>query len=345
MEDHKRRYDIVDIVKFIAAILVICVHCAPLVDINKEANFFLVQVLARFGVPLFFMLSAYFFFRKIDLSKGSKDQNNHSYLGKYLLRLLKVYVIWMIIYLPFSGVLIYQQGNGLMGIVGYIRDIFFNGSFYHLWFLPALMFGTVIVYYLSMKLQTKYLLIICFVLYVMGMLGNVYGSLLADMPMIGEAFNAYLKIFTTTRNGLFFAPIFISIGYYLAQHQIKKQQGLTLLCLLVSFSLLVGEVYLSRFMGFDSPLASMFIALVPCVSFLGIYLFSVDYVSKYNLSRVRAMTLLIYVSHCLFTTLILWVVPNMNSLLGFVVVLVLSVLLSASILVLSNKFKFLKMLY
>ena len=47
-------YKAIDYVKVICAILVVCIHTGPLLSVNEEMNFFLVQVLARMAVPYIF---------------------------------------------------------------------------------------------------------------------------------------------------------------------------------------------------------------------------------------------------------------------------------------------------
>lgn len=55
-----------------------------------------------------------------------------------------------------------------------IKDIVFDGTLYHLWYLPASIIGASIAYFLVKKLGLKYSLVITIVIYVIGMFGDSY---------------------------------------------------------------------------------------------------------------------------------------------------------------------------
>ena len=43
----KKSYGMLDVAKFISALLVIAIHCAPFIEINETLNFVYVQIIAR----------------------------------------------------------------------------------------------------------------------------------------------------------------------------------------------------------------------------------------------------------------------------------------------------------
>ena len=65
----KRNYGVLDIAKFISALLVIAIHCAPFYQVNETWNFVYVQIIARLAVPFFFTASGWLFFQKLDIQK------------------------------------------------------------------------------------------------------------------------------------------------------------------------------------------------------------------------------------------------------------------------------------
>lgn len=78
----------IDIMKFLMAILVVGIHTSPFsFKIWLDRGF---GIITRLCVPFFFATSAYYFF----LRERS--------LKSYLLRILELYVIWSLIYLPFD---------------------------------------------------------------------------------------------------------------------------------------------------------------------------------------------------------------------------------------------------
>lgn len=340
----RNNYTAIDIVKFICAILVIGIHTGPLLSINEGANFLLVQGLGRIAVPFFFTASSFFFFLKIDDQLPLSDQRNLIVLKRYLSRLLKLYLVWTILYFPLVILQWFHGGFHWISVIRYFRDLFFTGSYYHLWFLPALMFATFLVYWLLQRMRKKDLLLLSFLCYLLGMLVNVYGDFLLTLPIINVIVQWYLKVFVTTRNGLFFAFIFVVIGYFLA----KKKRQIPILHLRIGLFITVFlyfiEVYFLQFIGYNHDLTCMYLMLIPLIYYL--FVFLLCYQDHHNTKRLRSMSTLIYVGH-LYVVEIIARVPflHANSLLYFIVVTIGSILLSYLILWVSKKNRKVKVLY
>lgn len=342
----RKNYYALDIAKFISALLVICIHTGPLLDVDQNANFIVVQIIARIAVPFFFIVSGFLFFQKIDFRREWNDYENIAKLKHYVGRLFKIYVIWSILYLPFNYWILHT-GDGLtwMAFATYIRDFFFTGSFYHLWFLPALMFAVCAVYFMISTLSMRKTLIITMILYVIGMFGNVYPKLLDTLPVIHLMWKSYASIFVTTRNGLFFGMVFIALGAYFAKKTMYLKRPFLVIGLILSFILLLVECFTIRKHGFMSDLASMYFMLMPCVSFLFLLLLRIPLSSHKIYKTLRKLSLLIYVSHIMFVSILLWTMPELHSLVLYALSLMGSIILSIFILWLSSKLHILKALY
>ena len=52
----KVNYFAIDIAKYISALLVVCIHTFPLLDVSEPANTFLIQAVCRIAVPFFFFI-------------------------------------------------------------------------------------------------------------------------------------------------------------------------------------------------------------------------------------------------------------------------------------------------
>ncbi len=81
----------VDLFKLIAAIMVVAMHSHAFIQ-NANLDYWL-TCLCRIGVPFFFVVGSYFYF------KSNKP------ISKYIKRLLILYIAWFIIEIP----LIYEQ--------------------------------------------------------------------------------------------------------------------------------------------------------------------------------------------------------------------------------------------
>lgn len=119
------------------AFLVAAIHISPLAPWTPTGDFLLTRVLARTAVPFFLMITGYFLLPPF-LSGGWADWNR---LWRYQGRLLALYVGAAALYLPVN--LYAGQLRGLDGL-GAFRLLAFDGTFYHLWYLPAAMLGVLL---------------------------------------------------------------------------------------------------------------------------------------------------------------------------------------------------------
>ena len=118
---------VLDLCRLAAALLVITIHTAPLSDVSAGADFFLTRILARVAVPCFFMLTGYF------LEKGQWHGMGHT-LGKTAL----IYAFSVLLYLPLN---LYAGAFAPFSPGQFLKELLVDGTFYHLWYLPAVLLG------------------------------------------------------------------------------------------------------------------------------------------------------------------------------------------------------------
>lgn len=292
----------IDYAKIISAILVVCIHTAPLSNIAPEANFFLVQILARIAVPFYFICAGYFLFKKINF-QDIKSEENKLIIKNYAIRIFKLYAIWSIIYIPLNIFSWFSGGFHFNNIIRYVRDFFFTGSFYHLWFMPSLIIATLTCYYLLRKFSLKTIWIITAILYFIGMLGNVYSDVLLTIPLIKNIFSLYISVFETTRNGFFFGSIFMFMGASIAIYKKSFKLSFSIVMCIACFGLLCVEAYTLRKLNLMNDLTSMYVMLVPLIYFLMQTLLKIPPRKQENLF-VRQSSFLVYVSHLWFVTIL-----------------------------------------
>ncbi|MGM0240283.1 acyltransferase family protein [Enterococcus sp. AZ103] len=201
-----------DSVKYIAAILVICVHCQPISGL-PEVNYFVKNILCRWAVPFFFISSAYFVRRGM-----SNDEN---YLPVYLKRLTQSYLWWSVIFIPIGLDWLHQNltlSKELLPLA-LIFGLIHVGTYYHLWYIPALILSLFIATNFLKHFSYKLLLIIATFLYSFGSIETYYG--LIPNGWLKELFDIVIQIFFTTRSGLLFGLIFVGIGFFIYDYQEK----------------------------------------------------------------------------------------------------------------------------
>ena len=103
-----RYYTGIDKMRFAAALLVIAIHTSPLDSFSETGNFILTRIFGRVAVPFFFMVTGHF----VLSSYFYGENGDFTRIYKYILKILAVYAVSIIIYLPlgvyagnYSGIL------------------------------------------------------------------------------------------------------------------------------------------------------------------------------------------------------------------------------------------------
>ncbi len=301
----KPNYGWLDRFRIIAALAVIAIHTSPLDTFHEGADFFLTRVLARIAVPFFFMVTGHFVVAGfLPSGKAAPSTKSMVRFRKFLAKTSMLYLFCIILYLP-VGIYAGHYKDMSVGIM--LRMLFFDGTFYHLWYFPACIMGVALVYLLSRFLSLGAMTAVSAVLYAIGLLGDSYYGLVEKVPAL-EAFYGFLfQISSYTRNGLFLAPLFLVLGAWMAGAA-QGQGGRDLsekrlfLCSLfaLSFALMTGEAFLLRHFQFQRH-DSMYLLLVPVMLFLYRFLLCIPVKSD---RAFRTASTWIYVLHPAFIVVV-----------------------------------------
>ena len=186
-----------------------------------------------------------------------------------------------------------------MNIIDFLKEILIDGTFYHLWYFPALILALWLVYFLVKKLGNKKTLAIVIILYLIGLFGDSYYGFLNSSPLLTKIYDILFLISTYTRNGLFYAPIFLYLGYEIkkANKEGSNHDLVISLCLFLGMTL---EGFLLHFE--DMPRHdSMYLLLVPLMYFLFRYLITHNNTSY---REIRKIATFIYIFHPLMIIMI-----------------------------------------
>ena len=250
----------IDGFRLAAAAMVVALHTSPLASYSAGADWFLTRVLCRLAVPFFFTASGFFL-----VSRYQKDAGR---LRRFLKKTAALYGVGMLLYLPlnlYSGAFAGQNG-----LLRFLRSAVFEGTFYHLWYLPAALLGGSIAYFAVWRLGYRRAFLAAGALYVLGLLGDSYFGLAAQSPLLRRLYSQVFLLCGPTRNGLFFAPLFFVLGGWCAgskQGWQKKGAAGDVCAFLLCFLLMAAEAVLLRALGWPRQ-DSMLAFLPPCVLFL-----------------------------------------------------------------------------
>lgn len=274
MKKH-RSFPSLDHFRLTAALFVIAIHTSPLGSCNEAADFWFTRVLARIAVPYFLMVSGYF------LAKGGWQKEK---MKRFLLKTSLLYLVSVSLYFPLN---IYA---GLPTFGETLKRLFFDGTFYHLWYFPAVLTGCVISYGLS-RMGLRFALPVAAVLYLIGLGGDSYFGIVAVFPPVQAIYKLIFSLFQYTRNGIFFAPLFLLLGAAALKWNFEKR--ISFAGFLFSLCIMSIEGFILRHMGVQRH-DSMYLFLPICMMFLFSFLLSRNNGEN---KTARSISMLVYLLH------------------------------------------------
>ena len=257
----KKSLDAIDLAKFIGSILIFAMHCVVFSDYERIS--ILPELISRWGVPFFFLCSAYFLF-----SKSVEGNISRDVLLRYIRRIAILYAVWFVFNIP--SIAYYRFLSKDLSFsdacLNFLKNFFLGSTFTGSWYLASSIFSAWFVYTLSKKLRTRTVLGITFLLYLLCVLTSAYyGVLPADIAEVLGFLCFPLNIF----NGCFY----FALGKYIVENKQsileKVDQKRALIGAVVFFAVYLFEIFLTmRLNFFDSTDVAFSTAAVSLFLFL-----------------------------------------------------------------------------
>lgn len=292
-----------DYCKIIAAFLVIAIHTSPLASFSAGADFVLTRIMARTAVPFFLMVTGYFLLPQYVFGKSMDDRP----LLRFVQKTLLLYAAAILLFLPVN---IYAGQLENMKAADFIRMLLFDGTFYHLWYLPASITGVLLLWRLGKKFSFQTLFMISLALYGFGLFGDSYYGFTRKLPAVNHLYNALFYISSYTRNGIFYVPVFLAMGawfghttpypFCVSAYSGNRKRRFHLYGFLISLLLLILEG-ISLCMLQVQRHDSMYLFLLPCMFFLFSVVLSVK---KQPVPVFRSISARIYLLHPMMIILV-----------------------------------------
>ena len=329
----------VGIYKFILALLVVAIHVEPF---SGDLAFYTNNCLARFAVPSFFVLSAYFLFDKLINNDWDAKifWKNQKHLAKY-------YGIWLLLHSPVVLTRLWETATDIPNYIWLVvQAVCLKGPYGALWFLPATMMAVALVYWIGKKCEPYVCLVISFPLFFFAALETEYFGLIEDIAWMEVVNNGLVAVFGWLANGLTFGFFFCSIGYYIAYTKNKNRtMRIDMIKLVLAAILLFIETTIVR----DYKLAVSYGAmlfLIPTVYYIVQILLRLPKTTDASLVGkarfLQNLSLLIYPMHFAIMELMEFFLRDnktymSNTVLQYIVVCTINLILGALIIYLGEK--------
>ncbi|MBS4197603.1 acyltransferase family protein [Lederbergia citri] len=296
----------IDFMKGISIFIVVYFH-TMLFDGNQinRLNIWLL-LFPRFVIPFFFIASGFFLGINI-----KKRLNYTKYFKGYILKLVKVFVVWYFIYLIYDCVvnllLAIHMGLEIKSeIARYFLSIpklgvlyyGMGNTSYHLWFLTALIWSMIILF-LFIKLKKLHLLL------VISLLLNIIG-------LFGQTYSGIFHLPLDTRDALFFGLFYTTLGCYIAfnfekvKQLIAKVKAKTIIYLFILATILQAAESVITRIWLDGTKGGMgyYLSTIPLTVFLFLLLIkNKNFGHQSIISWIGKNAIGIYVAHMGFISI------------------------------------------
>ena len=222
--EKSNNYNSIDLFKLIMAICVVAIHTNPLYSCDNKTAVSIYNTVVGVANPFFFLSSGFLIGKKY----FGGGQNNY-YILQHLKKLLKLYLIWTLIYCPLA--IYYYCSNGssiLLNAADFIRGLLFVGEHYNsyaLWYLLSCIYGLLFIYILLKRhVGFSQIVIVCNTLMIFGFVFTELVAVKDSLPTFLGIPTKILWVMLGPRGRIFMGAGYISIGMLLAKRD-KETKG------------------------------------------------------------------------------------------------------------------------
>ncbi|MBR4026765.1 MAG: acyltransferase family protein [Lachnospiraceae bacterium] len=281
----KKKYNSIDVVKFIMAIAVIAIHTCPLVNCNNKNTLTIYNNIVNMAVPFFFLASGYLLSIKLSFPYNLNDM---LIIKNFLYKIIKMYLCWMIIYTPLAIYHFISDNSSIIkAVLMYIRGLLFIGEQYNSWQLWYLLSTIYTIILIIILIKNKYLrwqgieisIIISVIMISLNWLVEYEGT----VPFI--VLFRQLTYYFINNGRIFTGAIYIPIGMYIAHKKISRKINLTIFIL--GF---IGNYFI------ENEIISTYLLIITSIGLFGI-VESINLKDNALYPFLRNMSTIIYFIH------------------------------------------------
>ena len=196
-----KRIHSLDSLKLLAIMAIFVIHYGVFYNFQgteKNTLYLSLNIIARFAVPVFFVIAGFLFFQR------TQTKALVTYTRNYVIKLFFMYLVWTFIYYAVIG----------LGMLTW-RPISLEGALYYgtlgseiLWFLPALFYSIIVLAVAVYFNKSSWLFTVAIVLHLIGLANQSYQPLMPEWLQFVD---------TNFRDPAFFGLFYVVLGYQLSK--------------------------------------------------------------------------------------------------------------------------------
>ncbi len=308
----KKNYALIDIFKFIFAIVVIFIHTCSGRYHNE-----LIMILIDMAVPFFFVASGFFLNKKL-----KKIESKKRTVTNYLMKIFKMYVIISGVMLLMELPEIIYSENVFLEIFKKIRVFLLIGDS-HLWYLLFTIYAVIILYCANKaKISNRVMFVISLIMYIMGYWILNYEHNFKILEMLKNIYSLILG----KKNALPTALLFISMGINIEEYNIIQKKTLSMI---IKVAIILILTIISNNLPYEILKKILLIYLVSNVFIL---LLKINIKSNLIFVKMRQYSTTMYLIHMPVILILCKImeteISNDNNIVYFIFVTVISLLIS-----------------
>lgn len=312
MEKLKKNYDILDLGKFISSLFIVAIHSVLFPEI--------LYPWLRIAVPLFFVISSFLLFRKINLSPKNEKW---TIIKRYIIRLLKYYLFWFVICLPATMMIRadwFAYGVKI-GVLTAVRETLFSSTFVASWFIVSLIWGVLIIGLVANKKTNIIILFVTFAIYIICTLWSSYSFVFQDNSLLMSLISRYKIFFSDPLYSFPVGLFWIMLGKLFAEDSVNLKNRLMYLIIILISAILLYVEWRFVFLLSDSYNNDVYLFLAPLTFAIFGWMINTKIDLKYakKLRILSNVTYPLHASVAYYLILYLKVYFTSSSVLGLIV--------------------------
>ena len=253
LSERKRNFNSMDLCKLFMAMFVVAIHTRPLNGCSNDTVFEIYELTIQLAVPFFFFSTGFLLASKFS---PHDTAGNIAIVAAYLRKTVKLYVLWCLIYFPFSVYyyVTYRSGVSLLHVfASYIRCFLCIGGHYNayqLWYLLSTIYGLLLVILLlrcrfSLKGWLAVMAAACSLSLFMDWIDAYEGTLPTVLRIV-----KLLVGYTTVDGRPLWGSFLIPAGMLLAKYRCNVKWNLLLFALISCLDFFAENPEISTFLTF-----------------------------------------------------------------------------------------------